>query len=148
MSDELPRSGLPALGGFGAALAALLVGLSWGHDSVACPAIGWGSSVRVELTGDWSARAVGVVELECSPSCERPTVLDEVTGEPVELGAESDPLSWPVLYGERPDSAVATVWAPDGSELARVESQLEFERVGGTEECGGPAEAIVRVPAP
>jgi hypothetical protein len=113
----------------------------------ACPAIGWGSSVRVELTGAWSAQPVGVVELECSTPCERLTVLDEVTGEPVELHTGSDPLSWPV-FGERPGSAVATVLAPEGSELARVESQLEFERVGGTEECGGPTEATVRVPAP
>jgi hypothetical protein len=134
---------------FVAALVALLLAATWGHggDGQACPAIGWSSSVRVELTGDWSARPVGVVELECSTPCERLTVLDEVTGEPVELHTGSDPLSWPV-FGELPSSAVATVLAPDGSELARVESQLDWERVGGTEECGGPAEAIVRVPAP
>jgi hypothetical protein len=147
MRDELTRTGLLALGGSGAALAALLVGLSWGHDSVACPAIGWGSSVRVELTGDWSAQPVGVVELECSTPCERLAVLDEVTGEPVQLDEAVDPLSWPV-FGEQPGSALATVRATDGTQLARVESQLEFERVGGTEECGGPTETTVRLPAP
>jgi hypothetical protein len=133
---------------FAVALGALLWAASRaGGPDVVCPAIGWGSAVRVELTGDWSAQPVGVVELECSTPCERLTVLDEVTGEPVQLHEAVDPLSWPV-FGERPGSAVATVLAPDGSELARVESQLEFERVGGTEECGGPTEATVRVPAP
>jgi hypothetical protein len=133
---------------FAVALGALLWAASWaGGPDVACPAIGWGSSVRVELTGDWSAQPVGVVELECSTPCERLAVLDEVTGEPVQLHEAVDPLSWPV-FGERPGSAVATVLAPDGSELARVESQLEFERVGGTEECGGPMRATVTGPAP
>jgi hypothetical protein len=137
------------LGGFAAALVALLVGLTWDEGATACPAIGWGSSIRVELTGDWSVHPVGVVELECSSPCERLTVLDEVTGRPVELDPAADPLSWPVDFAEeRPDSAVATVRATDGTELARVEAALRFERVGGTEECGGPTEATVTVPAP
>ncbi|MBB3675394.1 hypothetical protein [Modestobacter versicolor] len=132
---------------FGAALAAVLVVLTWGHGDVACPAIGWGSTVRVELAGDWSGQPLGVVELTCTPGCEPLTVLDEVTGEPVQLGTAPDPLVRPV-FGEQPRSAVATVRAADGTVLARVESALRFERVGGTEECGGPTEAVVAVPAP
>ncbi|WP_369137928.1 hypothetical protein [Modestobacter versicolor] len=148
-----PRPGSTAgavrgLFAFGAALAVVLTALTWGHGSVACPAIGWGSSVRVELAGDWSAQPVGAVELVCSPSCELPLVLDEVTGEPASLQAGAEPLVWPVLLGEQPGSAVATVRATDGTVLARAASALDFQRVGGTEECGGPLEAIVRVPAP
>jgi hypothetical protein len=121
-----------------------------GSDGVtACPAIVWGSSVRVEPAGDWSALPVGTVELACSTPCERTAVLDEVTGEPAPPGPAADPLSWPVSPGEeRPGSAVATVRATDGTELARVESPLHFERVGGTEECGGPTEATVTVRVP
>ena len=147
MTDNASRSGLAVLGGFGAALVAVLVAFRRGQDVVACPAIGWGSEVRVELTGDWPARTVGVVELVCSTPCERLTVRDEVTGEPVRLEATPDPLSWPV-FGALPRSAVATVRATDGTALARAAAALRFERVGGSEECGGPMRAVVRVEAP
>ncbi|MGY1749399.1 hypothetical protein [Modestobacter sp. SYSU DS0511] len=129
----------------GAAGMTLLAGLLTACDGgvpIACPAIGYLPSVLVELTGDWSGHPVGSVQLDCSSPCERPTLDDPP--------AEDDPtvLGWIVPSGPLPDSAVATVRAPDGSVLAEVEAGLDFERVGGSAECGGPMEATVEVPAP
>ncbi|MGY2081331.1 hypothetical protein [Modestobacter sp. SYSU DS0657] len=123
------------------AVAGLLAGCGAG-TSTACPAIGYLPSVRVELTGDWSGHPVGSVQLDCSPPCERITLDDP----PAEAGPPV--LSWIVPSGPLPDSAVATVLAPDGSVLAEVEADLDFERVGGSAECGGPMEATAEVPAP
>ena len=47
-----------------------------------------------------------------------------------------------------PDSVVVTVLGPDGATLADLETDLDWRRVGGTEECGGPMTASVVVPAP
>jgi hypothetical protein len=47
-----------------------------------------------------------------------------------------------------PDSAVLTILGPDGTELAELDADLDWRRVGGTEECGGPSAASVVVPAP
>ena len=47
-----------------------------------------------------------------------------------------------------PDSVVVTVVGPDGAVLAEVHADLDWERVGGSEECGGPMAATVTVPAP
>ena len=37
---------------------------------------------------------------------------------------------------------------PDGGVLAGLSADLDWQRVGGSEECGGPHEATVTVPAP
>ena len=47
-----------------------------------------------------------------------------------------------------PESVVVTVLGADGSDLAEVSADLEWHRVGGSEECGGPMETTVTVPAP
>ena len=47
-----------------------------------------------------------------------------------------------------PDTVVVTVLGADGGTLAEVEADLDWVRVGGSEECGGPGEASVVVPAP
>ena len=47
-----------------------------------------------------------------------------------------------------PDSVDVRVLGPDGSVPAGLEAGLDRVRVGGSEECGGPMEAGVTVPAP
>ncbi|MGY1885151.1 hypothetical protein ACI799_07610 [Blastococcus sp. SYSU DS0753] len=52
-----------------------------------------------------------------------------------------------VFMMDMPDFMVVSVLEPEG-QVAEVEQALVWERVGGTEECGGPMEAVVVVPAP
>ncbi|GAB3348010.1 hypothetical protein [Modestobacter lapidis] len=114
-----------------------------------CPAIGWGSEVRAELTGDWTGTPVGEVEIACSPACPPIALREEGTGEPAPSATSAGPESRGVPFGSRrPDSAVVTVLGADGAVLARVDSDLEWVRTGGSEECGGPMTATVAVPAP
>ena len=40
------------------------------------------------------------------------------------------------------------VLGPDGAVLAETTAAPEWVRVGGSEECGGPMEGTVTVPAP
>lgn len=47
-----------------------------------------------------------------------------------------------------PASVAVRVLDRDGTELSRVEAGPDGVRVGGTEECSGPHEATVTVPAP
>lgn len=128
----------------GAGLLALLLTACGPAGGTACPAVGWGRTVEVRLTGDWSAPPVGSVRIECSPACPPLAIRDEATGDPV----PSDPLRRGVPFGAPvPDSAVVTVLAADGAVLAEVAADLDWVRVGGSEECGGPTRATVTVPA-
>ncbi|HYO35192.1 MAG TPA: hypothetical protein VER97_03890 [Geodermatophilus sp.] len=47
-----------------------------------------------------------------------------------------------------PGTVEVTVLGPDGAVLAEVEADPDRVRLGGSEECGGPHEATVTVPAP
>ena len=49
---------------------------------------------------------------------------------------------------ETPDGVNVAVLGPDGAVLAELTADLEWVRVGGSAECGGPHEATVTVPAP
>jgi hypothetical protein len=46
-----------------------------------------------------------------------------------------------------PDTVVITVLDADGAMQADVQTDLDWVRVGGSEECGGPMHAAVTVPA-
>ena len=47
-----------------------------------------------------------------------------------------------------PETVAVAVLGPDGAVLAELTADLEWARVGGSAECGGPHEATVTVPAP
>jgi hypothetical protein len=130
------------------ALAGLLATAGCGADEfTACPADAavLSPNVVVQLAGDRPEGDAATVVLRCTPAC----VVD-MKGDPT-----SDTLSSPVDGGVAgfdvladPDTVVVTVLDLDGGELAEMETGLEFERVGGSEECGGPMRATVTVPAP
>jgi hypothetical protein len=136
----------------GVALAGLLtlVGCDAGGPPAACPAIGWSNTVTVELAGDWPAVDGGSVRLACSSPCGCYVRLDEdpapVVQVPLPLG-RSPSVEFGLLM-TTPASAVVTVLGADGAVLAEVDTDLDWVRVGGSEECGGPHEATVEVPAP
>jgi hypothetical protein len=114
-----------------------------------CPAVLWGSAVVVELADGWGRGQLGSLRVDCTPACEPLLVLEEGTGRTLSPASETAPLTRGVdPGGPRPESAVVTVLSADGRELARLETDLEFVRDGGSEECGGPMVATVAVPAP
>jgi hypothetical protein len=115
----------------------------------ACPAIGWGSTLTVELAPDWPPGEGRSVEVGCPEPCGLPALSSTPSG-PIREGVApltgtSTALSFVM---DTPDSVVVPVLGPDGVVLAEVAADLDRERVGGSEECGGPMAATVTVPAP
>ncbi|MGY1751777.1 hypothetical protein ACI79H_01440 [Blastococcus sp. SYSU D01042] len=99
----------------------------------------------MRLAEDWPPTDGRTVVARCSSPCgqaqqDRDDPAREVRGA---LTGSSAALS----MMDMPDSMVVTVLSPEG-QVAEVEQALTWERVGGTEECGGPMEAVVVVPAP
>jgi hypothetical protein len=131
------------------AVAAVLSVAACDDVAEACPAIGWGSVLIVELAPDWPPGEGRSVRVGCSQPCGLPS-LDGTPSDPVRTGAA--PLTGTSagvsFLMETPDAVVVTVLGPDGAVLAEVDADLHWVRVGGSEECGGPHEARVTVPAP
>ncbi|WP_222196134.1 hypothetical protein [Modestobacter italicus] len=116
-----------------------------GAGAGVCPAVAWSNTLTIELRADWpQAHAVRV---GCPTSC------GLVLGTPDD---EPDTQTRPLARGSTtvsfemgaPDSVTATVLAADGAVLTVAELYLDWVRVGGSTECGGPAEARATVPAP
>jgi hypothetical protein len=135
-------------------VAALLAGLLLStacrpEQGTVCPAIGWLDALTVELAEGWAAVPGGSVTVECPSTCAGEFRLD---ASPVERDVVTVPLSGATtavqFSADRPDSVVVTVTGADGTELARQPADLDWRRVGGSAECGGPMAATVVVPAP
>ena len=108
-----------------------------------CPAIDYGRTLIVQLADGWPAAEGRTVVASCSSPCgqvqrDDDELTREVTGA---LTGSIARLSMMAM----PDSVVVTVLGPEGP-VAEVEASLAWQRVGGTEECGGPMEAVVLVP--
>ncbi|MBM7387276.1 hypothetical protein JOE37_000270 [Clavibacter michiganensis] len=128
--------------------AALATGCA--SSGVACPAIAWANQAEVRLTGSAQAvERVAWVELcddsACSRSAEDPRDPDADDRLPMDLTYEavrSSPDVWTMqLVMSAPDAVVLTAYAADASVLATAEADLEWTRVGGSAQCGGPGEA-------
>jgi hypothetical protein len=142
--DDEPATRWMALGAGAVATALALTACSAGA-STACPAIGWSNTLRVVLAGGWPEVDGGSLALECSSRCG----MHGREGDPEELSVPLTGGSTVVqLDMTAPDSVVVTVLGADGAELAEVAADLDWRRVGGSEECGGPHAASVVVPAP
>jgi hypothetical protein len=115
-----------------------------GAGATACPAVGWVNTVVVEFADDWPA-VEGGVTLRCEPACHQPVLVDPATATVDPAGGAPATATFDM---STPDSVVIRVIGPDGTALAEVDADLEWERVGGSEDCGGPHEATVTVPAP
>ncbi len=114
------------------AAAALLALTSCGGDRAVCPAVGWSNGLTVELTEDW-------------PPGEGRTVRVGVAEAVAPLTGRTASVSFPMTT---PDTVDVTVLGGDGAALAEVDADLDWVRVGGSEECGGPHRATATVPAP
>lgn len=93
-----------------------------------CPPIGWSNTVVVRLGPEWTDLEGASVRV-----AERPAV-------PLSDGSAD---VW--LDMSSPGTVEVTVLDAQGEVLAEREADLDWRRVGGTEECGGPAEATVVV---
>ena len=143
-----PRRRRTATTGRWVAVGLALVGTTVaGCDAVtACPAIMWGQALVVELADGWPPDTGRAVHLQCPGTC---NVLQIGPGTPDRASAPLTGTSASFgITGVAPESVVVTVVDAAGTEVARVEAEPEFVRVGGSEECGGPSEATVVVPAP
>ena len=123
--------------------AATLTGCGLG--STDCTAVGYSNTRTAELADGWPPVDSGTVRLACAGPCP-PEVGD---GGPDEWRAPLTGTATAVQLGmTAPESVVVTVADAAGAELARVAADLDWVRVGGSAECGGPSEAAVAVPAP
>lgn len=140
--------------------AVLLLSLAGSGCATACPAIGWVNAVNVELDGN--ADAVAAVELCFDGVCSESAPFLRVTDEPLRLmtalpedaetaapvegslvfsTARVDERTWRITFTtEAPDSITVRAVSATGAVLAERDVTLEWERVGGSEQCGGPLE--------
>ena len=150
-------------------LALVLAGCS---PATVCPAMLHGASLTVRLADGWAAGDPQSVTLRCPDGVECGLIAPDdltVLREPQEVPVPppgSVPLPTPdpsprpggtpqeledgaatySLDGPR-EELVVTVSGADGV-LAELTVSPDWVRVGGSEECGGPMEAEVVVPAP
>ena len=118
-----------------------------GCTPTACPAIAWGRTLTVVLADGWPPGTGRTVHLACAEPCEVLTARPVAPGAGPSAPVRGTAATFQPTYGAF-ESVVATVGDADGTELARVDAALDWRRVGGTEECGGPSEATQVVPAP
>lgn len=107
----------------------------------ACPAIGWTNTPTVELDGDTAT--VAQVQLCTDAGCAPADDVD-MTG-PLGLisVADRDGDTWTFSVDSLPDTFTVRTLAADGTVLSDTEVTPEWERVGGSAQCGGPGEATV-----
>ena len=141
-----PVRSLPAVAG--GLLAVSLAGCGQGGGT-ACPAVAYLPDLVVELDGGWPPAEGRRAVVGCGGPC------TEVVVEGGTPGPGPDELTVPLPAGRghvplptAPDSVALTVLAAGGQVLTELETELEWVRVGGSEECGGPMQATVTVPAP
>ena len=140
--------------------AMLLTGLALSGCAVACPAIGWINAVNVELDGN--VDDVAAVELCVDGVCAESAPVLRGTDEPLVLmtalpedASTAVPSESPLLFSsenidertwrisfptQAPDSVTIRAVSATGAVLAQLDATLEWQRVGGSEQCGGPLE--------
>ncbi|WP_427007257.1 hypothetical protein [Pseudarthrobacter sp. H2] len=143
----------------GLAIALLLAGGTAGCSApIACPALAWMNSVTVTLDG--RVEAVSLVELcaddVCSIRSDGPATFPVTSVSPGAMPAPAtsapsfnpyyaarvDDRTWTVsLLMRSPERVRVRALSADGAVLAERDVELGWTRVGGSEQCGGPATA-------
>jgi hypothetical protein len=130
----------------------------------------WGSTIGISVSGQ--SDAVDQVRLCVDEACtmeppavdEPPVVMESFDPEdfttfipspeqsPVEFGRYADRVddnTWSITtFTGAGDEVSLQALGTNGAVLAETVTQLEFIRVGGTEECGGPTRAEVALTVP
>lgn len=110
-----------------------------------CPAIGYLDGLTVRLAPDWSPGGPWTVRVTCPEPCGPPGIDGSPGSREVTAPLTGSEAAIPLLA--RPYSAQVVV-SEAGVPVADVAARLEWRRVGGSAECGGPMGATVVVPAP
>ena len=136
-TTESRRAGIVAV-----AVLVTVMGLT-GCVSFACPAIGWTNALTVQLDGDTSA--VDQVQLCTDDGC-APVGDEDITGPLGLVTAEKKTDdAWTFAVDGLPDTFTVRTLAADGTMLSDTEVTPEWDRIGGSEQCGGPSEATITV---
>ncbi|MFB6611897.1 hypothetical protein ACFCVO_16330 [Agromyces sp. NPDC056379] len=123
-----PLVGIAALG---LCIAVGGVGCAAGVPPFACTAIGYPSTVEVVVEGAASADVDRVA-----------VVTPDGTDESISSVTELDGSRWQVDFPTgAPSEVTVEAFTADGARLGSTTTALDWRRVGGTEECGGPREA-------
>ena len=132
-----------------AVMAALLTGCGM-IGPVACPAIGWMNTLTVEV--EQPADQVAKLHLCAGADCEE---LDVASGAG---GSAPDSLArFDSRVGDRwvftldmgaPDEMTVTALDAAGGVLVEQPVTVDWVRVGGSEQCGGPSEGTATVSVP
>lgn len=113
-----------------------------------CPAVGWINVVAVRVDG--STQAVGLVDrvefcddTQCSQG---PDEIPDTSSVLPYVAEEVGPGHWRISIDmSSPESATIRALDAEGRELAATTEPLVWERVGGSEQCGGPGSAEVSI---
>jgi len=110
----------------------------------ACSAVGWSNSLTVELEGDTSG--VSQVQLCTEDGCAPARDIDP-SGPLGQISvARQAGGTWSFSTGmTNLDALTVRTIAADGAVISETEVTPEWVRVGGSEQCGGPGKATVRV---
>jgi len=127
-----------ALGIVALAILAAFVGPRVAVPPQACPAIGYSSVLRVTLEGDTSE--VAFIQVRDGDQWQPPYPPDAAVPA---IPTSHDGDTWTFTLFSSPRSVMLRALDDDGDVLERTEVDVGWVRVGGTAECGGPAEAEV-----
>lgn len=128
---------------FALAIASTLLMAGCSTVVTACPAIGYSSTLSIQLTGDSSQVSEIVI---CGGSeCVGEEALQESMRSGYAVQAQSNQDIWTatLFFPEEPLTVIAT--DSTGGVLFETQIQPEWVRTGGSEECGGPMSAKVAV---
>ena len=101
---------------------------------IACPAIAYGSTLRVAVEGD-AAHVNLCVGDDCTPASKEALAMVDGT---------SDGDTW-TFSGQFPEEFTIRALDADRQVLADIPAEVEWVRTGGSEECGGPLEASITI---
>jgi hypothetical protein len=119
-------------------------------QATACPAVGYGVSLTVQLADDWPSG----VDREVSVDCPEDESCGRIIALPVDEPPARQPATAPVRDGAAAFSLsvvveeVAVTVREAGADVVSVRVEPDWVRVGGSKDCGGPMHAEVVVPAP
>ena len=111
----------------------------------ACPAIGYSSSLNVEVSGQFEDVAdlkLCVADV-CAPNADHIDPPGLQVYEPPTR--ENDGQRWTFIVFYPPEEIVIRAYATDGSILNDTPVSADWKRVGGSAQCGGPHDATVEV---
>ena len=126
---------------FALVIASMLLVAGCSPVETACPAIGYSSTLSIQLIGDSSQ--VSEITVCGGSNCVGEEALQESMRSGYAVQAQQDQDTWTatLFFPEEPLTLLAT--DSTGEVLFETQIHPEWVRTGGSEECGGPMSAKV-----